>query len=113
MLALLESRSTWGGVIALVGFATGYGTDAAARREGDAGVGAAVSSLAGSSIAGSPVSRGPAPGIGGTGIGGTGIGGMGIGGMGERADVPYEALAAALSSGAGLGGEISRPLPAL
>ena len=77
----------------LAGFTTGSGADAAARREGEAGVAA---------------SRGAAPGI-----GGMSLGGRGRSAFDERADLLSEAVAAALSSGAGLGGEISRALPAL
>lgn len=93
MVDLLKSLSSWGGVVVWAGLTTGHGTDAAARRPGNA--------LGAASVSAASVSAAP------------GLGAMGHGAFGERADVPSEALAATLSSGTGLGGEILRPLSAL
>jgi hypothetical protein len=91
MLALLKSTGAWA-VLALAGFASGYGTDATAQREETP---AAV-------LAPCPDVRTP-----------LGPGPLERSSFSESGDARSEAAAAALSGGTGLGGEISRPLPAL
>ena len=92
MLAAFKSTSSWAIWLALTGFASGYGTDAAAQREETPAVVPA-----------------PCPEV----RTALGRGGMERSGFGENGDVRSEAAAAALSGGTGFGGEISRPLPAL
>jgi hypothetical protein len=91
VVALLKSGS-WGWLIALAGFASGYGTNAATHRLEAAAAGRAPRTLVSSASGLSGVERGASV---------------------QPIDVKSEAAEAALSSGTALGGEIMQPLPAL
>jgi len=92
MLTLFKSTGSSGWLIALLGFASGYGTNAAAHREVAPAVAAAARPAVRSAL---------------------GIGGAERSVTGEQGDVQSEAAAAALSGSAALGGGILQPLSAL
>ncbi|MEO8182453.1 MAG: hypothetical protein ABI895_26755 [Deltaproteobacteria bacterium] len=92
MLALFKPTGSSRWWVALLGFASGYGTNAAAHREAAPAAVAAARPAVSSAL---------------------GIGGAERSVLGEQVDVQSEAAAAALSGGTGLGGGILQPLPAL